>query len=49
MRITTDSRHIATWYFAWVLGLGLAVGFSILNGTWHEVHLPKWGDGAGRN
>jgi cyd operon protein YbgT len=24
------------WYFAWVLGLGLAVGFGILNGMWHE-------------
>jgi cyd operon protein YbgT len=28
------------WYFAWVLGLGLAVGFGILNGMWHEFHLP---------
>ncbi len=28
------------WYFAWVLGLGLAVGFGILNGIWHEFHLP---------
>lgn len=28
------------WYFAWILGLGLAVGFGILNGIWHEFHLP---------
>ena len=28
------------WYFTWVLGLGLAVGFGILNGIWHEFHLP---------
>ncbi|HEX7656934.1 MAG TPA: cytochrome bd-I oxidase subunit CydX [Sphingomonas sp.] len=28
------------WYFTWVLGLGLAVGFGILNGLWHEFHLP---------
>ncbi|TPG54038.1 cytochrome bd-I oxidase subunit CydX [Sphingomonas glacialis] len=28
------------WYFTWVLGLGLAVGFGILNGMWHEFHLP---------
>ncbi|WP_294444430.1 cytochrome bd-I oxidase subunit CydX [uncultured Sphingomonas sp.] len=28
------------WYFAWVLGLGLAVAFGILNGIWHEFHLP---------
>ena len=26
------------WYFSWVLGLGLAVAFAILNGLWHEVH-----------
>jgi cyd operon protein YbgT len=30
------------WYFTWVLGLGLAVGFGILNGIWHEFHLPNW-------
>ena len=28
------------WYFPWVLGLGLAVGFGILHGIWHEFHLP---------
>ena len=28
------------WYFTWVLGVGLAVGFGILNGIWHEFHLP---------
>ena len=32
------------WYFTWVLGLGLAVGFGILNGLWHELHLPDDGD-----
>jgi cyd operon protein YbgT len=26
------------WYFSWVLGVGLAVGFGILNGLWHEFH-----------
>jgi cyd operon protein YbgT len=26
------------WYFTWVLGLGLALTFSILNGLWHELH-----------
>ena len=24
------------WYFTWVLGLGLAVAFGVLNGLWHE-------------
>ncbi len=27
------------WYFAWVLGLGLACSFAILNALWHEIHL----------
>jgi len=27
------------WYFTWILGVGLAVGFGILNGMWHEFHL----------
>ena len=26
------------WYFAWILGLGLAVGVAVLNGIWHESH-----------
>ncbi len=29
------------WYFAWMLGLGLAVSFGVLNGIWHEFELPK--------
>lgn len=24
------------WYFAWILGLGLAVSFAILNALWNE-------------
>jgi cyd operon protein YbgT len=32
------------WYFTWVLGVGLAVGFGILNGLWHELHLSDSGD-----
>ena len=28
------------WYFSWILGVGLAVGFGILNGIWHEFQLP---------
>ena len=35
------------WYFAWVLGLGLAVGFGVLNGVWHEFHLFDEGDAPG--
>lgn len=25
------------WYFAWMLGLGLAVSFGVLNGLWFEL------------
>ncbi|WP_374387037.1 cytochrome bd-I oxidase subunit CydX [Brevundimonas sp.] len=32
------------WYFSWILGLGLAVGFGVLNGLWHEFHLFDEGD-----
>lgn len=24
------------WYFSWILGVGLAVLFGVLNGMWHE-------------
>ncbi len=34
------------WYFTWVLGLGLAVTFGILNGMWHEFYLPVDEDAA---
>jgi cytochrome bd-I ubiquinol oxidase subunit X len=26
------------WYFSWVLGLGLACSFAILNAMWLELH-----------
>lgn len=25
------------WYFSWILGLGLAVSFAVLNGMWYEA------------
>jgi len=25
------------WYFAWILGLGLACSFAVLNALWLEV------------
>ncbi len=28
------------WYFAWVLGVGLACAAGILNAIWHEFHMP---------
>jgi cyd operon protein YbgT len=34
------------WYFSWVLGLGLACSFAILNAMWLEVREK---DGADRS
>ncbi len=34
------------WYFAWMLGIGLAVSFGVLNGIWHEFGLPTDETGA---
>lgn len=31
------------WYFAWILGVGLACSFAILNALWHEVGVPDPG------
>ena len=28
------------WYFSWVLGLGLACSFAILNAMWLELDEP---------
>ena len=27
------------WYFAWVLGIGLAASFAILNAMWYEINV----------
>lgn len=38
------------WYFSWILGLGLAATFAILNGLWFEMReqrRPANGDGDG--
>ena len=29
------------WYFSWILGLGLACTFAILNAMWLEVRLSN--------
>jgi cyd operon protein YbgT len=29
------------WYFAWILGVGFACLFGILNALWHEHFLPE--------
>ncbi len=29
------------WYFSWILGLGLACAFTILNALWFELDADK--------
>jgi cytochrome d ubiquinol oxidase subunit II len=33
-------RRRPMWYFTWILGVGLAVLFGVVNGLWHEFHMP---------
>ncbi len=35
------------WYFSWVLGVGFAVSFSIINAMWLEQKEPDTGERAG--
>jgi cyd operon protein YbgT len=28
------------WYFSWILGLGLALAFGVLNAIWFEIMDP---------
>ena len=28
------------WYFTWILGVGAAVLFGVVNGLWHEFNMP---------
>ena len=32
------------WYFSWILGLGLALTFGILNAMWNEVSMTEAGE-----
>ena len=29
------------WYFSWILGLGLACAFAILNAMWFELYADR--------
>jgi cytochrome bd-I ubiquinol oxidase subunit X len=31
------------WYFTWILGVGFALSFSIINAMWLESHLSDDG------
>ena len=32
------------WYFAWILGIGVALGFGIINAMWLEAEVFSRGD-----
>lgn len=32
------------WYFAWILGVGFACAFAILNAMWFEIHVQNKAD-----
>lgn len=36
------------WYFAWILGVGLAATFAILNGMWFEMREQDGGPDEAR-
>jgi cyd operon protein YbgT len=29
------------WYFTWILGVGLALAFGIINAMWLEADMPE--------
>lgn len=33
------------WYFSWILGLGLACSFAILNAMWFEMREDRLNEG----
>ena len=35
------------WYFSWILGLGLACAFAILNAMWFELNADRRATQAG--
>jgi cyd operon protein YbgT len=39
------SRGRYMWYFSWILGLGLALTFGVLNAIWYEVEERPRGSG----
>jgi cyd operon protein YbgT len=36
------------WYFTWILGVGFAGTFAILNALWFEAHAQREIDDIGR-
>ena len=44
-RITCNEfEESAMWYFTWILGVGFAIAFGILNAMWFELHSDRTDD-----
>jgi len=37
------------WYFSWILGLGLALLFGIVNAMWYEMREAEEGEKAAKS
>ena len=37
------------WYFSWILGIGVALGFGIINVMWLEAHRKTETESHGGN
>jgi cyd operon protein YbgT len=37
-RPATSIKETAMWYFSWILGIGVALGFGIINVMWLEAN-----------
>ena len=37
-RIDITTKETAMWYFTWILGIGVALGFGIINVMWLEAN-----------
>lgn len=37
------------WYFSWILGMGAALGFGIINVMWLDSHRQKSSAAAGED
>jgi cytochrome bd-I ubiquinol oxidase subunit X len=35
--LKVDGGKAVMWYFNWILGLGLALTFGVLNAMWYEI------------
>ena len=40
-RVLRHKRVALMWYFSWILGLGLALTFGVLNAMWYDVTEPQ--------